>query len=146
MWLHRSYRNLQALHAHELRFSPGWAVGYFFIPILNLFRPYQVLKETWKASDPTTLHATAWKGSRAFPVLGWWWAFWLITNWLGVISFRVSLFAGDDLSALYLASVVTAFADGTEVIAAVLAILVVRGIDRRQEEKHQILSDSVEVE
>ena len=32
MWIHRVQRNLPALGAGSLRFSPGWAVAYFFIP------------------------------------------------------------------------------------------------------------------
>jgi hypothetical protein len=143
VWLHRSHRNLQALHARYLRFSPGWAVGYFFIPILNLFRPYQAVKETWKASDPTALQPTAWQGSRGSSVLRWWWAFWLIMNWLGMAAFRLSLAAGDDLSVLRGASVVTVLADFFEIVAAAFAILVVRGIDRRQEEKFRRLSGAV---
>lgn len=143
MWLHRARRNLPALHARDLRFSPGWAVGYFFIPILNLFRPYQAVKETWKASDPTTLHPTAWKDSRGSSVLRWWWAFWLIMNWLGMIAFRISLAAGDDLSVLRGASVMTVLADFFEIVAAVFAIFVVREIDRRQEEKYHMLSAAV---
>src|SRR5688572_6359973 len=51
MWVYRTYRNLPALGAEGLNYSPGWAVGYYFIPVLNLFRPFQVMRETWRASD-----------------------------------------------------------------------------------------------
>ena len=39
MWVHRSYRNLRRWVLRGSDYSPGWAVGYYFIPILNLFRP-----------------------------------------------------------------------------------------------------------
>ena len=52
MWIHRAYRNLPALRGTPLKCSPRWAVGYYFIPILNFFRPYQVMKEIWRESDP----------------------------------------------------------------------------------------------
>ncbi len=71
LWLYRVYQNLPALGARNLRFSPGWAVGYFFIPILNLFRPYQAVKETWKASDPAVLDAAAWKQTPGSALLRW---------------------------------------------------------------------------
>ena len=51
MWVHRTYRNLSALGAAGLRRTPGWAVAYYFIPVLNLFRPFEVMRETWRASD-----------------------------------------------------------------------------------------------
>lgn len=51
-WLHRAYGNLRSLGARQLDSSPGWAVVSFFIPILNLFRPYQIVRETWRHSHP----------------------------------------------------------------------------------------------
>ena len=30
----------------------GWAIGPWFVPILNLFRPWQIAVETWEGSDP----------------------------------------------------------------------------------------------
>ncbi|MFC1995866.1 DUF4328 domain-containing protein [Chloroflexota bacterium] len=36
MWIHRAHRNLPSLGVSGLKYSPGWAVGGFFIPILNL--------------------------------------------------------------------------------------------------------------
>jgi hypothetical protein len=52
MWLHRAYRNLPALGAPKPRFSPSGAVWAWFIPILNLWRPYQILREVWQVSNP----------------------------------------------------------------------------------------------
>ena len=64
MWCHRAYRNLPALGAGVLRFSPGWAAGSWFGPALNLFRPYQVLRELWVQSrtspEPWTLLKRGW--------------------------------------------------------------------------------------
>ena len=34
----------------NMHFTPGWAVGWFFVPLLNCFRPYQVMQEIWKVS------------------------------------------------------------------------------------------------
>ena len=50
MFLYRASDNTWAFGARKLRFSPGWTVGWFMIPILNLFVPYFVLKELWWAS------------------------------------------------------------------------------------------------
>ena len=35
-WLHLSYCNLRALGTQGMRFTPGWAVGYWFVPVLNI--------------------------------------------------------------------------------------------------------------
>ena len=73
MWVHRTYRNLPALGATDLRFSPGWAVGYYFIPVLQFFRPFQVMRETWRASDRAHDGGAEWQRRPAAPIIGWWW-------------------------------------------------------------------------
>jgi Domain of unknown function (DUF4328) len=50
MWMHRAYRNLPALRAQALRWSPGWAAGGWFIPFANLVIPFQVMRELWHHS------------------------------------------------------------------------------------------------
>lgn len=53
LWFYRANRNLRVLGGTELRFSPGWAVVWWFIPIANLWMPYRATVEIAKASDPS---------------------------------------------------------------------------------------------
>ena len=84
VWIHRAHRNLPSLHAADLRFTPGWAVGWFFVPIMSLFRPYQVASEIWRASEAKedTTDGTSWKSVATSPIVGWWWALFLISNYI----------------------------------------------------------------
>lgn len=50
MWIYRAHANLFAAGLDGLVYSPGWAVGWFFIPIANLFKPFQAMRELWTAS------------------------------------------------------------------------------------------------
>jgi len=87
MWIHRAHANVRAVGATSLRFTPGWAVGYFFIPVLNVWKPYQAMKDLWRASqDPVR-----WKAIPAPNLLPVWWMFWLVSNALGQFIFRSSL-------------------------------------------------------
>lgn len=53
IWLYRAYNNLRAFYAsRRLTYSPGWAVGSFFIPFANLIIPYRAVRETWQKSGP----------------------------------------------------------------------------------------------
>ena len=52
---HRASRNLLTLKSEDQRFSPEWAVGWLFIPVMNLWRPAQVFFELFKASELTQL-------------------------------------------------------------------------------------------
>lgn len=64
-----------------MRFTPGWSVAYYFIPILNLFRPYQVMREIWHVSGNPEKHKDQDEGS---PLLSWWWGLWLVSGFIGM--------------------------------------------------------------
>jgi hypothetical protein len=50
VWIHRANRNARALGAEGMQFTPGWSVGWFFVPIMSLWKPFQVMREIWQAS------------------------------------------------------------------------------------------------
>lgn len=72
IWLHRAADNLRALGASRLEFTPGWTVGWFFVPFANLVMPYRTVRELWLASRwPSGWRARA----VVLPVLLWWLAY-----------------------------------------------------------------------
>ncbi len=75
IWIVRANKNVRALGARELSISPGWALGHFFIPILNLWKPKTAMNQLWLAShNPTT-----WNGSpnEKSQVVDKWWGLWI---------------------------------------------------------------------
>ena len=50
MWMYRSSRNLRALGATGLRWSPGLSAGGWFIPVANLVVPFFALDELERSS------------------------------------------------------------------------------------------------
>ena len=98
------------------------------IPIANLWKPFQATRELHKASAG----GERWWEAPTPALLGWWWAGWIVFNVLdGVAS---GFFAGDDVSVgSYMAGDRFSIAgDLLSTAAAVLAILVVREVIRRQ--------------
>jgi uncharacterized membrane protein YfbV (UPF0208 family) len=51
-WLYRVSTNLPALAVNAQTYSPGWSVGYWFIPFVNLVCPYQAVKEVFEENHP----------------------------------------------------------------------------------------------
>jgi hypothetical protein len=86
-WIVRANKNVRALGADGLRITPGWALGYYFVPILNLWRPYQAMKDLWRASH----NPASWTSAAAGSILPAWWTLWVLSNILGQISFRVMM-------------------------------------------------------
>lgn len=49
MWQHRAFFNARAT-GQQTSFSPGWSVGWWFIPFANLVAIGLVLRDLWKAT------------------------------------------------------------------------------------------------
>ena len=138
VWVYRAYANLTALGnpKQALNGSPAWAVLSFFIPIVHLVAPYRSVRETWAKSDPAVPadDYVAPQEPSAPGVMKLWWAFWLCTNFISNAAFRVRLRAETETGALA-ASWLEMLSDMAAIPAAVFAILVIREIDRRQEQR-----------
>ena len=137
-WFYRSHKNLQLWRTRDLLYTPGWAAGAFFVPILNLFRPYQIAQEIWKGSDPAILleDRSGWRRAPGSNLLGVWWASWIIAGVLDRTGFAA---ARDDktVASLQTATVVAIIADLAAVVAGLLAMTVVWQIHARQVQKLQ---------
>lgn len=103
MWIYRAHANLELAGADDLEFSPGWSVGWFFVPFMNLFKPFQAMKELWNASYGTS---NAY-GSESPATLTTWWALYLGGNILSSVGTRVS--AGNSESSMAVGALVGAF-------------------------------------
>ncbi|QIG80984.1 DUF4328 domain-containing protein [Stakelama tenebrarum] len=71
VWIVMAGQNLRRLGFEDLEFSPASRVWWFFIPIANLFRPFQGMRELWNAS-----HGEEHYGENQ-PIVSIWWALWL---------------------------------------------------------------------
>ncbi|MBK9941554.1 MAG: DUF4328 domain-containing protein [Kouleothrix sp.] len=118
-WIYRSNKNLRMLSGESMVFTPGWSVGWYFIPIANFYKPYQAMKEIWDIShrNAATDHA----------LVGWWWALWLISNFLGRLAFRLVLRA-DNVSSYAASAIVYIISDGLDIILTIVALAMVTRI------------------
>ena len=137
MWINRASKNLRPLGALGQRFSPGWAVGWWFVPIMFFIRPYQVTAEIWNGSDPDALEREFlnWKAGPVSSLLPWWWALWVASSLIEIIvGFAVE--ANErSIGILQL----QLLGNALTICAALLAIAVVWRTTKRQDEKHRRL-------
>jgi Domain of unknown function (DUF4328) len=122
-WFHRAYANLRALGA-ATQYGAGWAIGFWFIPILNLFRPKQMADEIWSGSGDD--------GEPAPGVVTWWWVAFILSGIVGQLAFRVNWNA-EAISDFRSASWLYLAADVFSVAAGVLALTVITRVTARQE-------------
>jgi hypothetical protein len=141
IWQHHVTANLWARRLPGLKTSPGWAVGWWFIPFANLVMPYLVMREVdRRSSEVGAVRSDRW-------VVGWWWvAYLLSTLGLGVAYVSVFFAQGQrffeaieadrpsiDLTIAMRQAASWGVVGGVATaVAAALAILVVQRITRNQ--------------
>jgi ethanolamine transporter EutH len=90
-WFRRAYYNLHQL-MDNLSFSEGMAAGAWFIPFVNLYRPYQIFKEMFVQTKKVLInHDKLGNNKLSLVLLRTWWFLWVITAIIGNIQFRMSL-------------------------------------------------------
>ncbi|MEO5582649.1 MAG: DUF4328 domain-containing protein [Saprospiraceae bacterium] len=78
MWFRRAYYNLWQLVPY-LSFSEGWAAGAWFVPFINLVRPYRIMKELYvETSNILRKNGHLDEDALSTKYLGLWWALYLI--------------------------------------------------------------------
>ena len=83
VWYYQATRNLHAMHV-KIDHEPHWAVLWFFIPFLALFKPYGVTAELWRAS----LNPDGWRKDNEPILFRFWWGLFLV----GVVTSQVGNF------------------------------------------------------
>jgi hypothetical protein len=122
-WIARASENAHSFRG-RMDYSVAGSVGWYFVPFLNLVKPYNAMDEIWAQTAPA--------GQLKTKLLPTWWALWIISNIMANIVSRVGAPAFVDAisDALTLATL------------ACFALLVVR-INRAQRITHaaRIFSD-----
>jgi len=134
VWKHRAHQNTAALGARGQQFSPGWAVGYYFVPVLHLWRPFQAMGEIWRASDPAVenVRGTEWQHGEVPGLLRGWWAAWIAAGILGNVAAGMAG-GGPSPQRALTCTWIGIVGSLVGIAAAVLAIVVVRTLTHRQE-------------
>ena len=133
-WLHRVRVNVRALGVRRLRFGREWTLLSFLIPALNALRPYQVIQEIWKASDPATGDPIGWRSLPTPPLLALWWGLFVayfVLEASSIFTLRVAV----TLPRIQMAHALGLTADTCAALAASFAYFVVLRISEAQEAK-----------
>jgi Domain of unknown function (DUF4328) len=147
-WFYRVHRNLPALGVLRGKYNSPWNILLFFVPIVNLYFGYHLVKELWKQSNPDVGFSDDFLRKHASPLkeyssktalIGIWWGFTLasasaarVTSQAALHSTSVSDYIRD--AEWFMIS------DALATVASIMLIVVVTRIEERQEEKHRRLT------
>lgn len=129
IWFYLAYRNLERAGFDDLEYSPWAPLWVFFVPFLNLFRPYQIMQELWQGSQAVArgeYTGQAWKEQGNS---------WLVTSWWGTFLMAGVLLAiaSPELFGVAVARALIVVGYLFIVAAGMLAVLMVRTISDLQE-------------
>lgn len=126
-WIYRANASARQLGAVGMRYTPGWCVGWYFVPIANLWKPFGAMRELWRASSG----AMNWQAESTPAQLGWWWFFWIAGN------IRLSLPASDLGSALAV-NTANFVSDILSIPGCLLLAWIIKNIQARQMARRQV--------
>lgn len=150
MWIYRANSNARALGAKGMEFTPGWAVGYFFVPIIFLWKPYQAVKEIYRVSAGpiednsnsqyalSMIGAGNWKMYPVPAIFKVWWTLWVVTNLLAQVYMRAAMSA-EELSELQSLAGMDVFFSFLDILLCIAALVVVNKIFNLQVGKYRVL-------
>ncbi len=119
LWLWRARVNAELLCRAPHTRSRVWVWAGWFVPVVALWFPLQVVRDVWKASHPDAdPEGYNMYGMSSTNVLGWWWAAWLVDLVVDQYITRATL--DDPLDPLIGANVLSF------VVSAIAGVLVVR--------------------
>ncbi len=126
VWLHRASGNLRALGAEGQRYSPGWAVGAWFVPLANLVWPYEAVREIFAVSVGME--------RRRIAIVGWWWATYLLANVTATVGARIA-WRTEDPAWLLAGEWISCVSDAVQIVELVLVMWIVQAVTRGQGER-----------
>ncbi len=88
MWFRRAYYNLHQ-KVKVLSYGDGWAAGSWFVPFINLYRPYEIMKELYEETKAYISNKDANSVlNLETNLLGVWWIIWLVNGVFGQVQFH----------------------------------------------------------
>uniref|UniRef100_UPI0015F116C7 DUF4328 domain-containing protein n=1 Tax=Streptomyces phytophilus TaxID=722715 RepID=UPI0015F116C7 len=92
IWFYRLRTNSEAFAPGQVRYSTGLAIGSWYIPVVQLWFPMQIANDMFRISSPFPHHARPPAGYGPRPVsygkgvLNFWWAAWVATMVLALVT------------------------------------------------------------
>lgn|GEM_PF-6115362 len=123
LFVSRAQRNVRRLGATGLRFSPRFAAGCFYVPIVGIFLYYSALSELWRASQ----WPLEWKTAKPSWLLRIWWALFVLNTAFGWLLSHTGR-GLEDIGALISVTVALIIFGSLEFLRTLLYLLLIRSI------------------
>lgn len=132
MFSFRAMKNLNIWGSRSAEMAPGWAVGWYFIPIANFWKPFQAMSQIWEGTKEVSPSE-----SFEYPQIGAWWLFWVLTNISANVSLRISMNGDFSESTVKFGAIADIVSAVTGILAIFIIIPILKKIVDMQDAKIQ---------
>jgi len=129
-WIYQANINSAALGAKNMKFTPGWAIGWFFVPIAAMWKPYQAMSEIWRSS----CSPEKWESLKVSNIVNWWWFTWITVGIISQVSSLIK-FDSQNFDELINASLLRNSTTVYLIPLAIITFLLISRIHKFQNEK-----------
>lgn len=143
VWMHHASTNAHTYGHEALEYEPMWSVAWWFIPIMSMWKPYQAMKEIWRASDPESVgtgRPTAWATRPTPGLFPLWWIAYVISGSLAVAGGLYAAYAAVQGASTGTANVLVLLSQVLSAVAGAAVIVIMRRLAERQAQAHAKLS------
>ncbi|MFK7810940.1 MAG: DUF4328 domain-containing protein [Maribacter sp.] len=130
-WFRRAYFNLSLRTRCD--YNEGWAAGGWFVPILSLFRPYQIMNELQeKTVGLVNKRSQQSLENKSGPILGLWWALWIISNFIGQFALKAA-FKADTIETLTNSTIADMILGAIDIPMGILVVMLIKSWMTKEE-------------
>ncbi|MFG2119157.1 DUF4328 domain-containing protein [Streptomyces sp. NPDC048710] len=127
VWFYRARVNAEVFSPDGHSKARAWTIAGWVVPIANFYFPRRIALDVWDASHPVGVRAR-------HGLINAWWGFWLLSTAVGRLM-QSEYEAARTAPAIRDAALHVMIADGVDILAAALAVLLVLRLTRMQHEK-----------
>ncbi len=136
-WFRRAYGNVHRLGSVIPKYKEEMAVWAWFIPIVSLFRPVQIMSETWNYTmEEINKYDPLFPKINGSYYIGAWWALFILSHFIGQYFIRV-VFKTDTIKQLVDSSWASLISDMAKVPEGILVILIVMHIAKMERKLYE---------
>jgi Domain of unknown function (DUF4328) len=138
MWFRRAYFNLREFF--NLKEVNGMAAGVWFIPFMNLWVPFRMMKEIWNYTQAKSTEGDPDPKYESTVIVGWWWFFWITGNIIGRIVARKMFDSNAGIQESMNLDILSIVSDVFEIAALVLIVIIIKKVSEFEERMKQAIA------
>ena len=129
-WFRRAYYNLNI--RTKTNHTDGWAAGSWFVPIMSLYRPYQIMKEMWDKTTRLIKTQDSNYSDSTTTVIGIWWTLWIVSNYVGNYVLK-SIFKEQTIETLMSSTIADMIMSILGIPLAIVTVTIIKNYSSKEE-------------